>query len=121
MAGARDFLDGKSGALQERYTHAMEAASGAMNYEEAAHYRDRIAALTSIQARQDINIEGLGDIDVMALVRKHGKSCVEVFFFRSGQNFGNRSYFPRHDVEEPEENILSAFMAQFYENKPVPR
>lgn len=121
IAGAKDFLDGKSRALQERYTHAMEAASGAMNYEEAAHYRDKITALTAIQSRQNINVEGLGDVDVMALVRKHGKSCVEVFFFRSGQNFGNRSYFPRHDAEEPEENILAAFMAQFYENKPVPK
>jgi excinuclease ABC subunit C len=121
MSGAKDFLDGKSRALQERYTHAMEAASGAMNYEEAAHYRDRIKALTSIQSRQDINVQGLDDVDVMALVRRHGKSCVEVFFFRSGQNLGNRSYFPRHDVEERDEDILGAFIAQFYENKPVPR
>ncbi len=121
IAGAQDFLEGKSRAVQERYNKAMEVASAAQDYEGAAHYRDRIRALTSIQARQDVNVEGLGDVDVMALVRKHGKSCVEVFFFRSGQNFGNRSYFSRHDAEETEENILAAFMAQFYENKPIPR
>ena len=121
IAGARDFLEGKSRSVQERYKKAMEAASSAMDYETAAEYRDRIQALTAIQARQDVNIEGIGDADVMALVRRHGKSCVEVFFFRSGQNYGNRSYFPRHDADETEENILSAFLTQFYENKPVPR
>jgi excinuclease ABC subunit C len=121
IAGAQDFLEGKSRAVQQRFQFQMEKASEAKNYEAAAEYRDRIKALTAIQSRQDINIEGLGDIDVLALVRKHGKSCVEVFFFRSGQNYGNRSYFPRHDAEETEENILAAFLAQFYENKPIPK
>jgi excinuclease ABC subunit C len=107
--------------VQERFKKAMDEASAVQDYEEAGYYRDRIRALTAIQARQDVNIEGLGDVDVLALARKHGKSCVEVFFFRSGQNYGNRSYFPRHDAEELEENILAAFLAQFYENKPVPR
>lgn len=121
ISGAQDFLDGKSRAVQERYKKAMDIASAATDYEAAGHYRDRIRALTAIQARQDVNIEGLGDVDVLALTRKHGKSCVEVFFFRSGQNYGNRSYFPRHDPEETEDNIMAAFLAQFYENKPVPR
>ncbi|MGB4106404.1 MAG: excinuclease ABC subunit UvrC [Alphaproteobacteria bacterium] len=121
IAGAEDFLDGKSRAVQQRFEKAMEESSAATDYEAAADYRDRIRALTAIQARQDVNIEGLGDVDVLALVRKHGRSCVEVFFFRSGQNYGNRSYFPRHDAEEPEENILSAFIVQLYENKPIPR
>ncbi len=121
ISGAEDFLDGKSRAVQERFEKAMEKASLSMDYEAAADYRDRIRALTAIQARQDVDIEGVGDADVMALARQHGKSCIEVFFFRSGRNYGNRSYFPRHDAEETEENILAAFMAQFYENKPIPK
>ncbi|MGB4057813.1 MAG: excinuclease ABC subunit UvrC, partial [Alphaproteobacteria bacterium] len=121
IAGARDFLEGKSRVLQDRYTSLMEAASQAMDYEGAALFRDRIRALTAIQARQDVNIEGLGDVDVFALARRHGKSCVEVFFFRSGQNYGNRSYFPQHDVADTDAAVMAAFLAQFYENKPVPR
>lgn len=121
LSEAQAFLEGKSRTLQEGYKAMMEKASLEMNYEIAASYRDRIEALTSIQSRQDINMQGLGDVDVIALVRSQGKSCVEVFFFRAGQNYGNRSYFPRHDSEETDENILASFMAQFYENKPVPR
>ncbi len=117
---ARKFLTGESRAIQDEFVRDMQAASEAMDYELAAEYRDRIKALTSIQARQDINIEGIGDADVMAIARREGKTCVQVFFFRGGQNYGNRSYFPRHDPEETESHILSVFMAQFYESKPVP-
>ena len=100
----------------------MQDASVAQDYELAADYRDRIRALTSIQAHQDINLEGVvGDADVIALSQKQGQTCVQVFFFRAGRNYGNRSYFPRHDKEETVEAIFAAFMAQFYENKPVPR
>ena len=114
------FLSGKSSEVQERLANAMQEASKNQNYEGAALLRDRIRALTAIQSRQDINIKNLGDADVFGLYRKEGRSCVQVFFFRGGQNFGNRSYFPRHE-DESEGDILSAFIAQFYDNKPVPR
>ena len=117
---AQQFLSGESRAVQEIFAKRMQEASKAEDFEEAAELRDRIKALAAIQSRQDINLEGIGDVDVLALAQSEGKSCVQVFFFRGGQNFGNRSYFPRHDVEEKAEDILSVFMAQFYENKPVP-
>lgn len=118
---ARSFLDGRSTEIQKGLAEKMEAASAEMDFETAAEFRDRIKALSTIQARQDINLEGVADADVMALWQEGGKSCVQVFFFRAGCNYGNRSYFPRHDSEDKPEHVLSAFMAQFYENKPVPR
>lgn len=117
---AERFLSGKSREVQEDLVRRMNAASEKEDFEKAALYRDRVKALTAIQARQIINVPGLGDADVLALAQQDGRSCIQVFFFRAGQNFGNRSYFPRHDPEERPEAILSAFMAQFYENKPVP-
>jgi excinuclease ABC subunit C len=117
---ARKFLSGESRAVQEAFAKEMQAASDAENFEVAAEYRDRIKTLAAIQSKQDINLEGIGDVDVMALAQLEGKTCVQVFFFRGGQNFGNRAYFPRHDSEEEADVILSVFMAQFYENKPVP-
>ena len=117
---ARQFLSGESRAVQEAFAKEMQAASDAEDFERAAEYRDRIKALAAIQSRQDINLEGIGDVDVMAMAQAEGKSCIQVFFFRGGQNFGNRPYFPRHDSEEKPADILSVFMAQFYENKPVP-
>jgi excinuclease ABC subunit C len=117
---ARQFLSGKSRAVQNRLVKDMQAASEEMEYEKAAVYRDRINALTSIQAHQDINVSGLKDADVLGLSQDKGKSCIQVFFFRGGQNMGNRSYFPRHMAETPKADILGAFMAQFYHNKPVP-
>lgn len=117
---ARAFLSGESRSVQEQFAREMQKASDVQDYETAAEYRDRIRALTAVQARQDINIEGIGDADVLALVQKGGKSCVQVFFFRAGQNFGGQSYFPRHDSDDVPEKILSVFLAQFYENKPVP-
>lgn len=117
---AQKFLTGESRAVQEAFAERMEAASARENYEEAAEYRDKIKTLSQIDAKQDINLEGLGDVDVIALAQTEGRSCVQVFFFRGGQNFGNRSYFPRHTADENADNILANFMAQFYENKPVP-
>ncbi len=117
---AREFLSGKSTEIQQELADQMQAASTAQDYEGAARYRDRIRALTAIQARQDINIKNLGDADVLGLHQAGGKSCIQVFFFRGGQNFGNRAYFPRHNGEQREGDILGAFMAQFYESKPVP-
>jgi len=118
---ARQFLSGKSRAVQEMFAIQMQEASEAEDFEKAAQLRDRIKALSTIQSKQDINLEGVGDADVMALAQHEGKTCVQVFFFRGGQNYGNRAYFPRHDVEETVEDILANFMAQFYENKPVPK
>lgn len=117
---ARDFLTGKSSALQEDFRRRMEEASENMEYEVAAEYRDKIASLSSIQAHQDINVEGLKDVDVVAFHQREGKTCIQVFFFRGGQNFGNRSYFPRHDAEVTPATIMANFLAQFYEGKPIP-
>ncbi|MFN3828010.1 MAG: excinuclease ABC subunit UvrC [Micavibrio sp.] len=118
---AHDFLSGKSREVQEQFVQAMQTASENMDYEEAAKFRDRIKALTSIQSSQDVNISGLGDADIFGLYQDQGRSCVMVFFFRGGQNFGNRAYFPRHAADEATEDIMGAFLAQFYESKPVPR
>lgn len=117
---AMAFLSGKSSEVQEGFARAMQQASDAQDYETAAAFRDRIQALTAIQARQDINIKNMGDVDVLGLYKDGAKSCIQVFFFRGGQNFGNRAYFPRHTAEDEPAAIMSAFLAQFYENKPVP-
>ena len=115
-----DCLSGKSKAIQEKYAALMHEASETMDYEQAAVYRDRIQALSAIQAQQDIHLDGLPDVDVMALVRDGAQSCVQVFFFRSGQNLGNKAYFPRHSAEDTDADILASFLVQFYQNKPVP-
>lgn len=120
VQGAHQFLSGKSQSVKEDFAMQMQAASEAQDFERAAELRDRIRTLSAIQARQDINVEGLGNVDVMAMVQKNAKTCVQVFFFRAGRNYGNRSYFPRHDKDEEPEHVIAAFMAQFYENKPVP-
>lgn len=117
---ARAFLAGKSRALQDDFRAKMEQASKAMDYELAAEYRDKIKALSSIQAHQDINVEGLQDADVIAFHQREGKTCIQIFFFRGGQNFGNRAYFPRHDADVAPQTVMANFMAQFYEGRPVP-
>lgn len=118
---AQDFLEGKSDAIKTRLSKKMSAASEAMDYEQAAAVRDRIRALASVQSKQDINVSGLENVDAFALVQKEGVSCVQVFFFRAGHNYGNRSYFPSHGQDDKAEEIMGAFLAQFYENKPVPK
>lgn len=120
LVEVKEFLSGKSKALQERLAGKMQKASEDMQYEQAALYRDRIRAMTSIQSRQDINIDGVQDADVIALFQKEGRTCIQAFFFRGGQNFGNRAYFPRHSEEDNDDAIMAVFLAQFYENKPVP-
>jgi excinuclease ABC subunit C len=117
---ARAFLTGDSASLQKEFRALMEAASEDMDFERAAEYRDKIRALASIQSHQDINMEGVRDADALALYQKEGRTCIQVFFFRAGQNFGNRAYFPKHDREEKPEDILSDFIGQFYDNKAVP-
>jgi len=117
---ARKFLNGESKAVQEHFANKMDVASKNEDFEAAAEYRDQVRALAAVQVQQDINLEGIGDVDVMALAQTEGRSCIQVFFFRGGQNFGNRAYFPRHDAEESAADIIADFMGQFYDNKPVP-
>ena len=118
---ARGFLSGQSADIQRSLTERMTKASDALEFETAAAYRDRIRALSHILARQDINIARLGDADVIAAHQEGGQTCVQVFFFRSGQNFGNRAYFPRHGKDEDTPAVLGAFIGQFYESKQIPR
>ncbi|MET1028362.1 MAG: excinuclease ABC subunit UvrC [Dongiaceae bacterium] len=118
---ARDFLDGKSRDIQSRLAEEMQAASDALEFERAAKLRDRIQALTLIQSRQDINLIDIEEADVIAAIQEGGQSCVQVFFFRNGSNYGSRAYFPLHDKQATLPEILAAFMAQFYENKTPPR
>jgi excinuclease ABC subunit C len=115
---ARQFLSGKSREIQDYFAAEMVAASERMDFEAAAGFRDRIRALTTIQAHL---VKGLENADVHAIYQRNGQSCVEVFFFRAGQNYGNRSYFPRHEKDDKPEDILAAFLTQFYANKPVPK
>ncbi|MDH3241326.1 MAG: excinuclease ABC subunit UvrC [Alphaproteobacteria bacterium] len=120
VAEAREFLGGKSRAIQERLADKMQAASEALDFEAAAVYRDRIQALTRIQGRQDINLAGLGDADVVALYRSGETCCIQVFFFRAGQNFGNRAYFPAFPRQTEDSDILESFLGQFYANHMPP-
>lgn len=117
---ARAFLSGRSREIQARLVERMQAASDGREFEIAAQYRDRIRALAQIQAHQTVNVEGLGEADVFAAHREADATCVQVFFFRAGQNFGNRPYFPRHADADPTPAVLAAFIGQFYVNKPVP-
>ncbi len=118
---ARDFLAGKTDHIQRRLSEKMEASSTALDFETAAIYRDRIRALTNIQARQDINVRNLGEADVIASHQQGGQTCIQVFFFRAGHNYGNRAYFPSHAKQLEDAEVLEAFVVQFYDNKPPPR
>jgi excinuclease ABC subunit C len=117
---ARDFLTGNSRNIQEALSTRMQEASDAMAYESAAVFRDRIHALTQIQAHQDVNVAKLGDADVIAISEGGGLACVQVFFYRAGQNFGNRIYFPTRAAGLPADQILAAFIGQFYSDKEPP-
>ncbi|HBS30430.1 MAG TPA: excinuclease ABC subunit C, partial [Parvularcula sp.] len=108
------------GAVQRELSREMETAAAALDFERAARLRDRIRALTYVQGSQDINAEGVTEADVFAINAEAGQSCVQVFFFRAGQNWGNHAYFPKHDREEEPAAILSAFMAQFYDGREPP-
>lgn len=121
VSEAHEFLTGHSGKVQARLAQRMEKASETLEFEVAGRIRDRIRALTQVQAHQDINLSGLEDADVIALHQEGGQSCVQVFFFRGGRNYGNRAYFPTHDRNILPEAVLSAFVGQFYDNKPPPR
>jgi len=114
------FLSGKSKSIQKKLSIDMEKSSQKMNYEKAAILRDRIKALTQIQSSQNISSTNLDNADVISIAQEAGKTCVQVFFYRSKQNWGNQSYFPSHDKYHADEEVLSSFIIQFYENKNVP-
>ena len=115
------FISGKTRNIQKDLSKQMDAASNELDYEKAAVLRDRIKALTQIQSSQNVNATNLSEADVIAVYKESGKSCVQVFFFRSKQNWGNQSFFPKHDPDEDLSKILSSFIMQFYENKNVPK
>ncbi|MCJ9734003.1 excinuclease ABC subunit UvrC, partial [Bradyrhizobium sp. PRIMUS42] len=118
---ASDFLSGKSHAVKQELAGEMEKAAGELEFERAALYRDRLAALSAIQSQQGINPRTVEEADVFAIHQEGGFSCVEVFFFRTGQNWGNRAYFPRAEKTFTPEEVLGSFLAQFYDDKPPPR
>ena len=118
---ANAFLSGKSQTVKALLATEMEKASTALDFERAAIYRDRLAALSAVQSHQDINPRGVEEADVFAVHQAGGFNCVQVFFFRTGQNWGNRAYFPRADRSLAAGEVLGAFLAQFYDDKPCPR
>jgi len=120
VTAAKSFLSGQSPAVQRDYAKAMQAASDTLDFETAAIWRNRIRALTAIQANQDINMHGLGDADIIALHRSGGQSCVQIFFIRSDTNFGNASYFPKHEADTDSKDVLAAFIGQFYDERIPP-
>ncbi len=117
---AKSFLSGRSHELQAALAQKMQESSAAQQYETAALFRDRIRALSAVQARQGINVEALGDADVIAAHQMAGQTCVQVFFFRGGFNYGTRDYFPRHDKQMELPDVLNAFLGQFYAERPPP-
>ncbi len=121
MREANAFLSGRSKTVKDELAAEMEKASAALDFEHAAVYRDRLSALSAIQSHQGINPRGVEEADVFAVHQQGGFTCVEVFFFRTGQNWGNRAYFPKADRSLPPSEVLSPFLAQFYDDKPPPR
>jgi excinuclease ABC subunit C len=117
---ARQFLTGKSRAVQDRLSEEMRSAAEAMDFEHAARLRDRIRAMTAIQGHQDINVDDITNADIVACHLEGGSSCIQVFFVRGGYNYGNRAFFPSHDRDSAASDILAAFLSQFYDNKPPP-
>ena len=118
---ATDFLSGRSRSVKQQLAGEMEKASAELAFETAALYRDRLAALSAIQSQQGINPRSVEEADVFAIHQEGGYSCVEVFFFRTGQNWGNRAYFPRAEKSFTPEEVLASFLAQFYDDKPPPK
>jgi excinuclease ABC subunit C len=118
---ATDFLSGRSHVVKQQLAAEMEKASTELEFETAALYRDRLAALSAIQSQQGINPRTVEEADVFAIHQEGGYSCVEVFFFRTGQNWGNRAYFPRAEKSFTPQEVLGAFLAQFYDDKPPPK
>jgi excinuclease ABC subunit C len=117
---AYTFLSGRSDDVQQRLAAEMEGAANALDFEAAALVRDRIRALSLVQGHQDIHVAGVVDADVIAAHQEGGQACVQVFFFRGGQNWGNRAYFPSHDRQLSVEEVLTSFVGQFYDNRAKP-
>ena len=115
------FLNGKSSTIKEELGEAMDKAAEALDFEQAAVYRDRISALAQITANQGINPQNVSEADVFAVFQQGGQTCIQVFFFRAGQNWGNRAYFPRADKSFDEAGVLSPFISQFYDDRPIPK
>ena len=117
---AIEFVSGKSRRIQKNLSNQMEKASDELDFEKATILRDRIKALNIIQSSQRINEANLVEADVIAGYKESGKTCIQVFFYRSKQNWGNQAFFPKHDPDENLSEILNSFLSQFYENKSVP-
>ena len=120
VADAIAFLRGHNAEIQQKLATDMTTASEALDFELAAKLRDRIKVLTSIQSRQDINVSGIGDADVIAIHRDAGRTAIQVFFFRADRNYGARIFYPTHDKQMLDGEVLSSFLAQFYADKPAP-
>lgn len=118
---AKAFLAGKSQDMQKRLASQMQAAADELEFERAAALRNRLRALTYIQQEQGLTAGTTEDADVIAIAAKGGSTCIQIFFVRGGQNWGNRAFFPRHDKTETEADVLAAFLTQFYEDKPPPK
>ena len=118
---AKDFLTGKSSQMQASLANQMEEASDNLDFERAAIYRDRLSALSHVQSHQGINPQSVQEADIFAVQQKGGMTCIQVFFFRTGQNWGNRAYFPRADKAIEPGEVLGAFLGQFYDDRPCPR
>ena len=118
---AEAFLKGKSRLVMQRIAGEMQAAADALEFERAARLRDRIRALSSVAQETQVNPETIDEADVFALHAEGGQACVQVFFFRAGQNWGNRAYFPRVDTADTDAEVMGAFLGQFYDDKPIPR
>jgi excinuclease ABC subunit C len=118
---AKDFLSGKSQKVKSTMAEAMQQAAESLDFERAAVYRDRLAALSHVQSHQGINPQTVENADVFAIFHQGGLSCIQVFFFRTGQNWGNRAYFPKADASLTAPEVLGAFLSQFYDDKPCPR
>ncbi|WP_455477461.1 excinuclease ABC subunit UvrC [Bartonella sp. B41] len=118
---AKKFLSGKSQSVKNVMVQAMQEAAKNLDFERAASYRDRLSALSHIQSHQNINPHTVKEADVFAIVQKEGRICIQVFFFRMGQNWGNRAYFPKADHSFSNTEILASFLAQFYDDKPIPQ
>ncbi|WP_434056149.1 MAG: excinuclease ABC subunit UvrC [Roseibium sp.] len=121
VSEAKAFLSGRSQLIKKQLAEQMEAASAGLEFERAAIYRDRLSALSHVQAHQGINPQSVQEADVFAIHHEGGQSCVQVFFFRTGQNWGNRAYFPKADKTLGEAEVLESFLAQFYDDKPAPK
>ncbi|MXO68472.1 excinuclease ABC subunit UvrC [Altererythrobacter marinus] len=118
---AKDFLSGRSGAVQKKIEAQMAQAAEDLDFERAAMLRDRLRAATAIQASQAVNAAGVGDADVFALAAKGGQVGIQAFFVRGGQNWGHRAFFPTHTQDVEEADVLAGVLAQFYEEVPPPR